>query len=245
MWMSQATQRTLPHLVTMFLTCQSCRIRGKMTTMMILHLQLHQLHQVLLLLLRLLRLLRLLHLVDCLHQRISHLLLSLHLHQHHLHLQGLPVLHPGLLLHLLCVYLHLLCLRLRLHLHSLRLSTLHPLLALVLHLYTSQLEVAVVSGPTLLLLAKSSPLALLATLALSMRMSSNARTWSLSAFAFALCPLLLLLLLHLSHSALPHSILLLMPQSMLHHLLLLSQSPTIVTGLLLPVPHPQTMSSTS
>ena len=102
-----------------------------------------------------------------------------------------------------------------------------------------------VSGHTPLLLAKSSPLALLATLALSMRMSSNARTWSLSAFAFALCPLLLLLLLHLSHSALPRSILLLMLQSMPPHLLLLSQSPTIVTGLLLPVPHPQTMSSIS
>ena len=94
------------------------------------------------------------------------------------------VLHLGLLLHLLRVCLHLLrvclhllhLLRLRLHLHSLRLSTLHPSLALVLHLYTSQLEVAVVSGPIQLLLAKSSPLALLATLALSMRMSSSART---------------------------------------------------------------------
>ena len=103
--------------------------------------------------------------------------------------------------------LHLLCLHLRLHLHSLRLSTLHPSLALILHLYTSQLEVAVVSGPILLLLAKSSPLALLTTLALSMRMSSNARTWCPNVFAFALCPLLLLLLLHQSLHALPHSIL--------------------------------------
>ena len=123
-------------------------------------------------------------------------------------------------------------------LHSLCLSTLHPSLTLILHLYTSQPEVAVVSGPIQLSLAKSSPLALLDTLALSMRMSSSARTWSLNAFAFALCPLLLLLLLHLSRSALLHLILLLMLQSMPHHLLLLSQSPTIVTGLLLPVPHP-------
>ena len=56
MWTFQATQRMLPHQVTMFLTCQSCRIRGKMTTMMILHLQLHQLHQILLRLLHVLRL---------------------------------------------------------------------------------------------------------------------------------------------------------------------------------------------
>ena len=48
MWISQATQRMLPYVVMMFLTCQSCRIRGKMMTMMILHLQLHQLHLVLL-----------------------------------------------------------------------------------------------------------------------------------------------------------------------------------------------------
>ena len=102
-----------------------------------------------------------------------------------------------------------------------------------------------VSGPILLLLAKSSPLAPLATLALSMRMNSSARTWSLSAFAFALCPLLLLLLLHLSHSALLHLILWLMLQLMPHRLLLLSQSPTIITGLLLPVPHRQTTSSIS
>ena len=138
--------------------------------MMILHLQLHQLHQILL---------HLQLLIDHLHQHISHPLLGLCLHQTHHRLNSLLVLHLGLLLRLLhiCLHLlHLLRLRLCLHLHSLHLSTLHPSLTLVLHLYTSQLKVAVVSGPILLLLEKSSPLALLATLALSMRMSSNART---------------------------------------------------------------------
>ena len=188
--------------------------------MMILHLLHHQL------LLCLLRLVSLHHLVCLRLQLLRQLLHHLHL-LHRLH--GLLVHQPGLLLHLLRIHL-------RLHL-------LHLLLALVLPQHTSQPKVAVVLGPTLLSLARSSLRVPLVLKALSMSELLNARTWCPSVFAFALHRLLHLL--YQSQSA-PHHLIHSLRLQLMHQLLLASVecSPTILA-----LPHqvlpPQTTSSTS